>query len=68
MLTGSQHWIGAASPLGLTAHLVGEDVTKAYGITPEGAVLVRPDFVIAWRAHGPQGDLARVLDRILSRV
>ncbi|MEV4317934.1 FAD-dependent monooxygenase [Actinocrispum sp. NPDC049592] len=67
VLTGSQRWIDEASALGLTAHLVGEDVTKVYGITPEGAVLVRPDFVIAWRTQG-HGDLAQALDRILSRV
>jgi putative polyketide hydroxylase len=43
-------------------------VTKAYGITPDGASLVRPDFVVAWRTQDSSGDLRRVLDEILSRV
>ena len=28
---------------------------EAYDITPQGAVLVRPDGVVAWRARGPDG-------------
>jgi putative polyketide hydroxylase len=42
----------------------------AYGVTAEGAVLVRPDGFVAWRAEGPldgpaHGELDRVLDRAL---
>ncbi len=41
----------------------------AYGITPEGASLVRPDGIVAWRSEGrPDPDVvAAVLDRVLSR-
>ncbi|MFD1052070.1 hypothetical protein ACFQ1S_44115 [Kibdelosporangium lantanae] len=43
-------------------------MVKAYGITPDGASLVRPDFVVAWRTQDANGDLSRVLDEVLSRV
>ena len=45
---------------------------EAYGITPAGAVLVRPDGYIAWRATGADGAsaqaLAEVLDTALCRA
>jgi 2-polyprenyl-6-methoxyphenol hydroxylase-like FAD-dependent oxidoreductase len=41
---------------------------KAYGISPAGAVLVRPDAFVAWRASGghpdPAGALAKVLEAV----
>jgi putative polyketide hydroxylase len=66
VLSGSQHWIDVATSLGLTAHLVDDDVTKAYGVTPSGAVLVRPDFFIAWRTQDEEGDLGAALRRVLA--
>lgn len=66
VLTGSDHWVRQAKELGLDAHLIGD--TKTYGITPDGAVLVRPDFVIAWRSIAGEGDLSTALDKVLSRV
>jgi 2-polyprenyl-6-methoxyphenol hydroxylase-like FAD-dependent oxidoreductase len=43
----------------------------AYGISPDGAVLVRPDGFVAWRAADASGatagDLAGVLARVLCR-
>lgn len=45
----------------------------AYGITPRGAVLVRPDGFVAWRAasqatpHDPDGDVHRLLARLTGR-
>ncbi|GAB3875759.1 FAD-dependent monooxygenase [Kibdelosporangium lantanae] len=68
VVTGSPLWVSRARSLGLDAHLVGDDVVKAYGITPDGASLVRPDFVVAWRTQDANGDLSRVLDEVLSRV
>ncbi|TCO50834.1 FAD-dependent monooxygenase [Actinocrispum wychmicini] len=68
VLTGAQQWVDRATDLGLDAYLVGDEVTKTYGIGAEGAVLVRPDFVIAWRSMQGEGDLASTLDRVLSRV
>jgi putative polyketide hydroxylase len=45
---------------------------EAYGITPAGAVLVRPDGVMAWRATGAEGAskeaLSGALDAILCRA
>ena len=34
----------------------------------DGAVLVRPDGVIAWRAQAPTADLQSALARVLDRV
>jgi 2-polyprenyl-6-methoxyphenol hydroxylase-like FAD-dependent oxidoreductase len=53
----------------LAVHRAGGGWEKTYGITPEGAVLVRPDRFIAWRSLGPGGPdgleeaLRLVLDR-----
>jgi len=40
----------------------------AYGISPEGAVLVRPDGFIAWRAADATGATAGAMTGVLSRV
>ncbi|MEV6675005.1 FAD-dependent monooxygenase [Streptomyces sp. NPDC051162] len=44
--------------------------TMAYGAGPEGAVLVRPDGFVAWRAHGaePAGDESGALTEVLRTV
>ena len=73
----SGHAVSRDLPLEVHRIDAGElrDTTKgfheAYGITPAGAVLVRPDGVVAWRerAHdraSPE-ELARVLTRLLAR-
>jgi len=86
VLAGSEgeRWCAAAraagTPLGVPvdAHRVGADVTDAagafetlYGTGPEGAVLVRPDGFIAWRAStphaDPEGELADALGAALAR-
>ncbi|QUQ66666.1 FAD-dependent monooxygenase [Kutzneria sp. CA-103260] len=37
----------------IEVHVLDEpEFFRAYGISPEGATLVRPDFVIAWRSRG----------------
>ena len=45
------------------------DFCDAYGISPQGAVLVRPDGFVAWRARSadaaPAATLARVMAAIL---
>jgi 2-polyprenyl-6-methoxyphenol hydroxylase-like FAD-dependent oxidoreductase len=69
----------AASDLGVgvSAYRIGEEgdvaddggrFTKAYGIEADGAVLVRPDGFIAWRARAARDDSERVLADVLSRV
>ena len=86
VLAGSdgERWCAAAraagTPLGVPveAHRIGADVTEAagafeslYGTGPEGAVLVRPDGFIAWRASTPHPDpedeLADALGAALAR-
>ena len=70
----------AAAAFGVTvhAHRVGGDVSDPgsrlealYGTGPRGAVLVRPDGFVAWRASaghpGPDGELTAALGRALCR-
>jgi putative polyketide hydroxylase len=40
----------------------------AYGLTPTGACLVRPDGVVAWRAKEAERDPEGALDRVLRAV
>ncbi|GLW63960.1 FAD-dependent oxidoreductase [Actinomadura rubrobrunea] len=72
----------AAEKIGLdvAAHVIGRDVRTtavdlcaAHGLTPGGAVLVRPDGFVAWRrADAPQApgavdDMTALFDRLLCR-
>jgi hypothetical protein len=41
---------------------------RACGLAAAGAVLVRPDSVLAWSASGPSDDPALALDAVLRRV
>lgn len=41
---------------------------EVYGIEPGGAVLVRPDDIVAWRSAGAQPDPAGALRSVLSSV
>ncbi|GGX60779.1 hypothetical protein GCM10010358_14170 [Streptomyces minutiscleroticus] len=73
----------AAAGLGvpLTAYSIGSgpgfdldtgtgDWAAAHGVTPRGAVLVRPDGFVAWRSSDvptrPEAELTRVLEGVLS--
>jgi hypothetical protein len=40
----------------------------AYGISQAGAVLVRPDGVVAWRAVGAESEPQRIVRRALASV
>jgi 2,4-dichlorophenol 6-monooxygenase len=44
---------------------------RAREISPQGAVLIRPDRFVAWRSHGsadePEGELRRAVDAICGR-
>ncbi|MEU9588516.1 FAD-dependent oxidoreductase [Streptomyces sp. NPDC048219] len=44
------------------------DWAKAHGVTRGGAVLVRPDGFVAWRAPGPAPDPAAMLRQVLTSV
>jgi len=79
-------WRRAAQAIGpswppLVAHAVGADGDladpdghwhDAYGIDPDGAVLVRPDGHVAWRSRAgsssPADVLRGALDRLLGRM
>jgi len=65
----------------LVTHVIGKDSEisdpdgnwhSAYGIEPEGAVLVRPDGYVAWRSQtsvsNPESTLRGVFDRLLGKV
>jgi len=79
---GGSDWADAigrlANPL-VTVHQIGTPASwqepagafaEAYGISPEGAVLVRPDGFVAWRSRGavpsPAKTLAQIIERLLS--
>ena len=78
-----QAWCDAAEELGGEAGLpvrgmrvaAGERVQdpaggfpEAYGIGPSGAVLVRPDGIVAWRSAGPEERPADVLRDVLAKL
>ncbi|MEV5268765.1 hypothetical protein AB0K70_26315, partial [Streptomyces werraensis] len=50
----------------------GADWAETHGVTPDGAVLVRPDGFVAWRHDGrpanPAGALRDAVAALLSRV
>ncbi|ARF58619.1 FAD-dependent oxidoreductase [Streptomyces gilvosporeus] len=46
----------------------GADWAEVHGTTPQGAVLVRPDGFVAWRAQGAAADPEAELDRVLAAV
>jgi putative polyketide hydroxylase len=79
LLTGptADKWLEATTNLNLRldVYRVGKDLedpegrfAKTYGITDEGAVLVRPDGFVAWRAEASEGDLGEAVNKILART
>ncbi|AXB41370.1 hypothetical protein A4R43_01565 [Amycolatopsis albispora] len=56
-------WLTAAAEVGLPAHRV-----SAPWLPDEGALLVRPDAIVALRATNPVPDAARFLTDVLDRV
>jgi 2-polyprenyl-6-methoxyphenol hydroxylase-like FAD-dependent oxidoreductase len=61
---GGDDW----APPGATAHVIdAEPFAAAYGLSPGGATLVRPDGVVAWRARESAGrdDVAHALTTAL---
>jgi hypothetical protein len=66
LLAGSA-WSDAAIPGVDVLRIADGGIADAYGITPSGAVLVRPDGFVAWRGESAQ-DLSRALVNLLNRA
>jgi hypothetical protein len=63
---GGDDW----APPGVAAHVIDADgFAEAYGIGPGGAVLVRPDGIVGWRAQGAfeRADVEAALGAITDR-
>jgi 2-polyprenyl-6-methoxyphenol hydroxylase-like FAD-dependent oxidoreductase len=68
-LLGAERWCAAAQQLGLDAHRIDEpQFADVYGTGAKGAVLVRPDGFIAWRARDDVDDAEQVLSGVLAQV
>jgi hypothetical protein len=80
---GGRRWLDAAARAGHThgcpvrgyrvapdGDLVdkGDTFARAYGLGPDGAVLVRPDAVVAWRAPAGAGDPDAAVEEALRRL
>jgi FtsP/CotA-like multicopper oxidase with cupredoxin domain len=62
-------WTAAAAESGVTAYRISDPRWhEAYGVTPGGAVLVRPDGYVAWRSPSGREDAHRELERVLDRI
>lgn len=72
VLTGDERWCGAAASASVAAHRIHSDQWAAVtGLAPEGALLVRPDDFVGWRADvmaaDPEGELRQAVTTILCR-
>ncbi|MFC4007194.1 FAD-dependent monooxygenase [Nonomuraea purpurea] len=73
---GGGAWQSAAAGIGLEAHTVGGAEladpegrwAQVYGVGASGAVLVRPDGFVAWRADAPPADPESALRQVLGRI
>lgn len=78
LLTQDPRWIPLTRDTGapLTAMLVGADIqfpadapfTKRFGVADDGAVLVRPDGIVAWRSDGFPAGAALALEDAVRTV
>ena len=60
--------LGVAAIGGPEIQVVSDEWRSAYGIDPDGAVLVRPDGYIAWRSVGAAADATATLEQVIARV
>jgi putative polyketide hydroxylase len=72
LLTGDERWCAAAASASVAAHRIDNDEWATItGLAPEGALLVRPDDFVGWRADelptDPEGELRQALSAILGR-
>jgi hypothetical protein len=72
VFTGDERWCAAAASASIAAHRIcGDEWAAVTGLTPESALLVRPDDFIGWRAEAlpanPETALQQALSAILCR-
>ena len=72
VLTGDERWCAAAASASIVARRIYSDEwAAATGLVPEGALLVRPDDFVGWRAEelpaNPEGELRQALSTILGQ-
>jgi putative polyketide hydroxylase len=72
VLTGDERWCAAAASASVDAQCIRSDEwAAATGLAPSGALLVRPDDFVGWRAEKvpaePEGELRQALLTILGR-
>lgn len=72
VLTGDERWCAAAASVAVAAQRIrSEEWATITGLGPTGALLVRPDDFVGWRAEelpgDPEGELRRALSAILCR-
>jgi 2-polyprenyl-6-methoxyphenol hydroxylase-like FAD-dependent oxidoreductase len=73
VLTGDERWCAAAASASVAAHRICSDEWAAITeLGPGGALLVRPDDFVGWRADelpaDPEGELRQALSAILARA
>ena len=63
------HGPDAAAPPDVAAHTIDGDALAAHGIDRTGALLVRPDGIVAWRSRGsyPESAVPQALAAVLAR-
>jgi putative polyketide hydroxylase len=73
VLTGDERWCAAAASASIAAHRVdNEEWAAVTGLSPEGALLIRPDDFVGWRAQrlpaDPEDALHQAISTMLSRA
>lgn len=72
VLATDERWCAAAASVSLAAHRIdSHEWATITGLAPDGALLVRPDGFVGWRAEtlptDPESELRRALSTILGR-
>lgn len=69
VLTGDERWCAAAASASVPAHRVcGDEWAAVTGLAPEGALLVRPDDFVGWRADALPDDPNAALRQALTTI
>ncbi|MDM4142637.1 MULTISPECIES: FAD-dependent monooxygenase [Mycobacterium] len=72
VLSGDERWCAAAASASLATHrFYSDEWAETTGLAPDGALLIRPDDFVGWRAEqlpaDPEAELRQALSRILGR-